>query len=147
MLADPIASVLIGIVLIIGSRRVTRDSLHIFMEDVLKGLSVAQLMKNMSGVPGIIDVHGLHIWNIFSGHTILSAHVALADQSLNQVEILMGDIKDHLQRDFGIGHTTIQFECRNCSQCILAEDSERALEEPSEEQKSSPIIVCPDQSP
>ena len=81
MLADPIASVLIGIVLIIGSRRVTRDSLHIFMEDVLKGLSVAQLMKNMSGVPGIIHVHGLHIWNIYSGHTILSAHVARLDQS------------------------------------------------------------------
>ena len=139
MLADPIASVLIGIVLIIGSRRVTRDSLHIFMEDVLKGLSVAQLMKNMSGVPGIIDVHGLQIWNIFSGHTILSAHVVLADQSLNQAEILMGDIKDHLQRDFGIEHTTIQFECRNCGRCILAEDSERALRSHPKGKNSTPI--------
>ncbi len=121
--------------------------MHIIMEGVPKGLSVAQVMKNMSGVLGIVDVHDLHIWNICSGHTVLSAHVVLADQSLNQAEIVMGEIKGRLQRDFGIEHTTIQFECRNCGQCTLAEASEYVLEETSEEQKPSSMIVCPDQSP
>jgi Co/Zn/Cd efflux system component len=43
-------------------------------------------MKNMSGVPGMADVHDLHIWNIRSGHTALSVYVVLADQSINQAE-------------------------------------------------------------
>jgi len=113
-LADPIASVLIGLIIIAGSSRVIKDSLHIIMEGVPKGTCVSDVARAMGSVTGVVGIHDLHIWNICSGHAVLSAHVVLVDQSLDQTHKVMEDLKRQLQKDFGIEHTTIQFECRNC---------------------------------
>ncbi|HWQ18670.1 MAG TPA: cation diffusion facilitator family transporter [Methanotrichaceae archaeon] len=115
-LADPVASVLIGLIIIAGSSRVIRDSLHIIMEGVPRGISVSDVARAMSSVTGVVGIHDLHIWNICSGHAVLSAHVVLADQSLDQTHKVMEDLKRQLHEDFGIEHTTIQFECRSCPQ-------------------------------
>jgi cobalt-zinc-cadmium efflux system protein len=118
-LADPIASVLIGLIIIAGSSRVIRDSLHIIMEGVPKSIKIVDVVQVMQSVPGVVDIHDLHIWNICPGHTVLSAHVVLADQSLNQAQDVMDQLKRRLERDFDLSHTTIQFECRNCGQGVM----------------------------
>jgi cobalt-zinc-cadmium efflux system protein len=118
-LADPIASVLIGLIIIAGSSRVIKDSLHIIMEGVPKSIKVQDVVQAMTSVPGVVDIHDLHIWNICPGHTVLSAHVVLADQSLNQAQEVMEELKRRLEEDFGIEHTTIQFECKNCGQGVV----------------------------
>jgi cobalt-zinc-cadmium efflux system protein len=118
-LADPIASVLIGLIIIAGSSRVIKDSLHIIMEGVPKSIPVQDVVQAMTSVPGVVDIHDLHIWNICPGHTVLSAHVVLADQSLNQAQEVMEELKRRLEEDFGIEHTTIQFECKNCGQGVV----------------------------
>jgi cobalt-zinc-cadmium efflux system protein len=118
-LADPIVSVLIGLIIIAGSSRVIKDSLHIIMEGVPKSIKIADVVQAMRSVPGVVDIHDLHIWNICPGHTVLSAHVVLADQSLNQAQEVMEEIKRLLEKDFDILHTTIQFECKNCGQGVV----------------------------
>ncbi len=118
-LADPIASVFIGLIIIAGSSRVIRDSLHIIMEGVPKSIKIADVVLAMESVSGVVDIHDLHVWNICPGHTVLSAHVVLADQSLNQAQEVMDELKLRLEKDFGISHTTIQFECKSCSQGVV----------------------------
>ncbi len=111
---DPLVSVLIGVLILISSWRVLRGSLHILVEGVPEGLSLAKISQSMAEAPGVQDVHDLHVWNLCSGHIALSAHVVVSDQSLGQAQTLLDDLISHLKAGFGIEHTTIQFECASC---------------------------------
>jgi cobalt-zinc-cadmium efflux system protein len=112
---DPLMSVLIGIIIVLGSWRVLKSSLHILVEGVPEGISVEKVGQSMAGVPGVQAVHDLHIWSICSGHIALSAHIITADQPLAESDGMMTDLKQRLS-GFGIEHTTIQFECTACGQ-------------------------------
>jgi cobalt-zinc-cadmium efflux system protein len=111
---DPIVSVLIGGIIAISAYRLTRSSLHILIEGVPEGLSTQRIGESMAQVIGVQDVHDLHVWNICSEHVSLSAHVVLVPGG--DETALMKDLKLSLQRDFGIEHTTIQFEETDCLQ-------------------------------
>jgi cobalt-zinc-cadmium efflux system protein len=112
---DALMSVLIGILILFSSWRVLKASLHILVEGVPEGLSVEEIRQSMAGVPGVKDVHDLHVWSICSGHIALSAHVTTANQPLAEGNDIMTELKKRLTR-FGIEHTTIQFECVACGQ-------------------------------
>ncbi len=107
---DPLMSVLIGLIIVASSWRVLRDSLHILIEGVPQGMSLNKVGEAMSTVPNVRQVHDLHVWSICSGHVALSAHVVLNDDmQLNTVPV-MDELKRRLHDQFGIEHTTIQFE-------------------------------------
>jgi cobalt-zinc-cadmium efflux system protein len=63
---------------------------------------------------GVSEVHDLHVWTVSPGYVALSAHVVAADQTLSKAETVMKELKRVLGEEFGIFHTTIQFECANC---------------------------------
>lgn len=113
---DPLMSMLIGAIILFSSGRVLKSSLHILVEGVPEGLSVTKLGQAMAGVLGVTEVHDLHVWSLCSGHVALSAHVVVSDQLLRDTNPVMSELKQRLQSDFGIEHTTIQFECAACGQ-------------------------------
>jgi cobalt-zinc-cadmium efflux system protein len=115
MPVDPLISVLIGVIILIGSGNVLRQSVHILAEGVPQGLTATEVAKAMHGVEGVSEVHDLHVWTVSPGYTALSAHVVLDDQSLSEAQSIMEDLKTALVAQFGIDHTTIQFECRSCT--------------------------------
>lgn len=112
---DPLVGVLIGLIILLGSGRVLRESVHILAEGTPKGLTAAHVAEAMGRVAGVREVHDLHIWTIGPGYTALSAHVVLADQALSQAQDVMDGLKHTLADEFGIDHTTIQFECTSCT--------------------------------
>jgi cobalt-zinc-cadmium efflux system protein len=112
---DPLMSVFIGIIIVLSSWRVLKSSLHILVEGVPEHLSVEKIGASMAGVPGVLDVHDLHVWSICSGHVALSAHIITTDQTITDGNGIMTELKARL-RQFGIEHTTIQFECAACGQ-------------------------------
>ncbi len=111
---DPLVSVLIGVIIAASAYRLTRSSLHILIEGVPEGLSTRRIGNEMAHVDGVAEVHDLHIWNICSGHVSLSAHIVVAPGK-DQPQ-LMADLKNRLHKDYGIQHTTIQFEDIACAQ-------------------------------
>jgi cobalt-zinc-cadmium efflux system protein len=113
---DPLMSMLIGVIILLSSGRVLKSSLHILVEGVPEGLSVTQVSQAMTGVMGVAEVHDLHVWSLCSGHVALSAHVLVSDQLLRDTDLVMSELKQRLQTNFGIEHTTIQFECATCGQ-------------------------------
>jgi cobalt-zinc-cadmium efflux system protein len=113
---DPLMSVLIGVIIVISSGRVLKSSLHILVEGVPDGLSLSDIGAALSAVSGVSEVHDLHVWSLCSGHVALSAHVVLADQALTDSNAIMQGLKAQLLGQFGIEHTTIQFECTGCGQ-------------------------------
>lgn len=108
--ADPTASVLIGILILASSGRVLRASMHILIEGTPSHLSVKEIADAMGSVPGVTDVHDLHVWSICSGHVSLSAHVRAADRTLRDAEAIREEINRRLRDHFGIRHSTIQIE-------------------------------------
>ncbi len=111
---DPLVSVLIGVIIAASAYRLTRSSLHILIEGVPEGLSTRRIGDEMARVEGVTEIHDLHIWNICSGHVSLSAHIVVAPGK-DQPQ-LMADLKNRLHKDYGIEHTTIQFEDIACAQ-------------------------------
>jgi cobalt-zinc-cadmium efflux system protein len=112
---DPLMSVLIGIIIVLSSWRVLKSSLHILVEGVPEHLSVEKIGQSMVGVPGVQDVHDLHVWSICSGHIALSAHIITDDKKITDGSEIIAELKKRLAH-FGIEHTTIQLECEACGQ-------------------------------
>ena len=116
MWIDPLISVLIGLIILAGSGRVLRESVHILAEGMPEGLTASQVGQAMGQIAGVEEVHDLHVWTVSPGYVALSAHVVLADQALSQTQHVMDSLKRILSDEFGIEHTTIQFECESCTQ-------------------------------
>ncbi len=119
---DPILSVLIALLILGGAWRIFRESVHILVEGSPPGIHTREVAAAIGAVPGVRNVHDLHIWSVGPGYTSLSAHVVLDDQALAQTQGIMDAIKQRLEAQFGIEHTTVQFECNHCGQCVDAFD-------------------------
>ena len=113
---DPLASVLIGLLLLVSSGRVLKEAVHILAEGMPTGMTATAIAKTMQSVPGVGQVHDLHVWTVAPGYVALSAHVTVDDQTLSQTAKIMSALKEVLHDSFEIHHTTIQFECGNCGQ-------------------------------
>lgn len=113
---DPLISVFIALILLVGSGRVLRESIHVLMEGVPSGLDIDQLKTAICSVTGVENVHDLHVWSIVPGYKMLSAHVVLNDQSLSETGQIIHNLNHQLAERFDIQHTTIQLECENCGQ-------------------------------
>ncbi len=122
--ADPLVSIFIGILIAFSAYRVTRKSLHILIEGVPEGVSLAQVEDSMHAIAGVRDIHDLHVWNICSGHVALSAHVTL-DNFQSSHTGLRTQINAALLTRFGIEHTTLQFESEPCEPQTLEKPSQR----------------------
>jgi cobalt-zinc-cadmium efflux system protein len=72
MLADSLAGMLIGAIILVGSWRVIRSSAHIMMEGTPTSLNLRYVEEDMLSSPGVTDVHDIHIWNLCSQHVLLS---------------------------------------------------------------------------
>lgn len=113
-LADPIASVVIGVLVLISAWRLTREAVAVLMEGVPEHIDIDELRAAMLAVDGVADVHDLHVWTITSGFVALSAHVVpLGDNPVAGTEAgedLLCRLTRELADRFSIGHTTIQIE-------------------------------------
>ena len=113
---DPLVSVLIGGLILFSGYRVMRSSLHILIEGVPMGMSVQGVADVIGKVPGVREVHDLHVWSICSGNVALSAHLVLSEHGTQETRVLMAQVKQSLLSEFDIEHTTIQLDEGDCSQ-------------------------------
>jgi cobalt-zinc-cadmium efflux system protein len=113
---DPLTSVFISVLIALGAWRVLRSSFHILMEGVPQDISLEDVASVIVSVPGVQEVHDLHVWSICPENVALSAHVVLEDKTMASSGEVMAGIKKLLRGKFGIEHTTIQMECQSCGQ-------------------------------
>jgi cobalt-zinc-cadmium efflux system protein len=105
--ADPLASVLIALLVAFSAWGLVRESVSILMESVPHGLDVEALGRAMRAVDGVAGVHDLHAWSITSGFVSVSVHVHAVPGSEAAV---LAAIRELLAHEFGITHSTIQVE-------------------------------------
>ena len=106
--ADPIISVLIGLLVLGSSWRLVRDSINILLEGTPSGIDAGEVGRSMVGVPGVSEVHDLHVWTITSGYPALAAHVLVGRDE--DCHARRRDLEEILAREYGIEHTTLQVD-------------------------------------
>jgi cobalt-zinc-cadmium efflux system protein len=106
--ADPLISVLIGVLILASAWSVIRDSTAILLESTPKGIDADEVGRRMAGAPGVTQVHDLHVWTITSGFTALSAHVLVG--AGEDCHLRRRELEVILEHDFGITHTTLQVD-------------------------------------
>jgi cobalt-zinc-cadmium efflux system protein len=105
--ADPLASVLIGLLVIYSSWSLLKESLSVLMEGAPGHIDVDEVRDAIAGVPGVLAVEDLHVWTITSGLDAMSAHVVVAD---DRQPGLLRQIRQTIHDRFGIDHVTIQLD-------------------------------------
>ncbi|MGH2846207.1 MAG: cation diffusion facilitator family transporter [Thermoleophilaceae bacterium] len=106
--ADPLISVLIGGLVLGSSWTILRDSTRILLEATPPGIDSNEVGRRMAAVPGVREVHDLHIWTITSGFPALSAHLLVGKG--DDCHALRRQLERLLQDRFDIEHTTLQVD-------------------------------------
>ena len=109
--ADPLFSVLIGLLILASVWGVLRDSLLVLLEAAPRGIDPAAIGDRLAAYPGVVDVHDLHVWTITSGFPALSAHVLVRPG--DDCHATRRELERLLRDDFGIDHTTLQVDHAN----------------------------------
>jgi cobalt-zinc-cadmium efflux system protein len=106
--ADPIAAILIGLLVVLSTAGVLRETVGVLLEGAPAGMDAREVGAAIAATEGVVGVHDLHLWTITSGFPALSAHVLVAAGAdchaiRRELEVLMRD-------RFELTHTTLQVE-------------------------------------
>jgi cobalt-zinc-cadmium efflux system protein len=110
---DPLTSLLIVAVIIIGTWGLLRDSANLAMDAVPGGIELAKVKETLLALPGVIEVHDLHVWALSTTETALTAHLIQSDASEDATDDGVGLIAlaaVTVRKHFRIGHSTFQVE-------------------------------------
>ena len=92
-------------------------TIHLLMEGTPEHLSIQEVITAMEAVDGVSNVHHVHIWQLDEHHNALEAHVVSKANQLADVEAIKSSLKNMLSQKYDIGHSTLEFEHRNQSDC------------------------------
>jgi cobalt-zinc-cadmium efflux system protein len=116
-LADPVASILMTVLIVRGSWSLVRESVDILLESTPGHIDVTEVKAALEAVADVDSVHDLHVWTLTSGIVAMSAHAMVADPAGHQ------RVLEHMTAEaarLGIHHTTIQLEDRAMADCAPA---------------------------
>lgn len=105
---DPVTSLLIALVILVGTWELFRESLDLAMQAVPKGIDPAEVQRALLELDGVTAVHDLHIWGMSTSETALTVH--LIKPAVENDDALLHRAKQELHDRFGIEHVTIQVE-------------------------------------
>jgi cobalt-zinc-cadmium efflux system protein len=106
--ADPIASLLVAALMVRSGVALVRSSARIFLEAAPEDLDPQKIGKALVAVPGVIEVHDLHVWEVSSGFPALSAHVLVSAEA--DCHRARREMEATLHERFGLDHTTLQVD-------------------------------------
>ena len=116
---DPASALAVAAVIVVQASRVVGGSVSVLLESTPRDLDPVALNGAMAGVPGVSQVHDLHVWSLSSDVRVLSAHIVVTGHPTLEEAQATGDrVKLAIAGPFAIAHVTLELECEPC------EDSE-----------------------
>ena len=102
---DPVVSIIIVIVIAWGTWDLFTESLGLAMDAVPRHINISELTDALVKIPGILEIHDLHIWGMSTSEVMLTAHLVIVDSSKQDS---LEEAQALLREQFGITHTTLQ---------------------------------------
>jgi cobalt-zinc-cadmium efflux system protein len=116
---DPVLSMIIAALIFWSSLSIMRETLNILLEGTPANLSLTDIRMAIQAVPGVCDVHDLHVWSLGSHLNALASHVTISDIPHSESRRILAEINVEMREHFQIHHTTIQFEQRDEAGCAV----------------------------
>jgi cobalt-zinc-cadmium efflux system protein len=111
---DPLVSFLLVWAILRGAWPIFRESLEILLESTPPGVSASNIAAAIEAIPGVDNVHDLHVWAIEPRFVMLTCHVLVDGNDEGLTNALLRSIRNKISSDFGIQHMTIQMETSCC---------------------------------
>jgi cobalt-zinc-cadmium efflux system protein len=111
---DPMLSLAIAALIAWSAWRVLAAAVDILLESTPADVDADLVVGAVRRVPGVRDLHDLHIWSLGAQRRAMSAHLLIDDQRVTQAQDILAEVREVLAHDFRIEHTTIQFESFVC---------------------------------
>lgn len=112
--ADPVISLIISALILWSSWGLLTESTQILLESTPRHLDMQTIATVIKNMPGVLNVHDLHIWTVSSGIIACSCHLVVAEQSVRSGQQVLQTVANELQKTFHIDHSTIQIEVEGC---------------------------------
>lgn len=108
--ADPIVSFLIAGLILWSSWGILKESVSVLLEATPYGMDMHDVEKCIASVPGVLNVHDLHVWTVGPGVVACSCHILVAEQTIRQGQQILRTVVEELHHHHKINHSTIQVE-------------------------------------
>ncbi|HQT52107.1 MAG: cation diffusion facilitator family transporter [Phenylobacterium sp.] len=115
---DPALSLVIAGVIVLGTWGLLKDSVNLALDAAPKGIDVAEVRGWLTALPGVTDVHDLHVWAMSTTETAMTAHVTRPDNP--DGDAFLHAACEGLEKRFKIGHCTLQVETGGTEVCRLS---------------------------
>ncbi len=114
-LIDPILSVAVAALILRSAWALVKRSAHVLLEGAPDWLDVADMQERIvANVPGVLEIHHVHVWGLTPQQLMMTMHVALTDGAQSQLDVVRG-VKAFVRKEYGIGHSTIEVEVDGCA--------------------------------
>lgn len=111
---DPAVSIAIGVLILWSSWKILREAINLLLEGTPAGIDPDEVTRAIAALNGVDGVHHLHIWALGASRPALSCHLMVGDIPVRSTGNLLAQVNELLGREYGIAHTTIQFEFASC---------------------------------
>jgi len=118
---DPAVSLLISVVILVGTWNLLRESLKLSLNAAPVGTDLEAIERYLRAQPEIADMHDLHVWALSTTETALTCHIVMPGG--HPGDGFLQRLTDELHHKFNIGHCTIQIELGDAGRCALAPDT------------------------
>ncbi len=117
---DTILTIVLGLYILWHSYRMLRQTVDILMESTPKEVNLHKVTEAMQALPRVQDIHHLHVWRLDEKQICLESHVVIEESDLQAMEEIKKKLKKLLKEQFGITHTTLEFEFEPCEDHLNA---------------------------
>jgi len=108
--ADSVAALAIAGILIYESVPLLRGGWEVLTERTPKGISLEEVTRTALAIPGVNEVHDVHVWAVCSTLVCMTAHVGVREMTLKEGMSVVRQLRERMERDFGIVHATFEIE-------------------------------------
>ncbi len=116
---DPILTILIALYILVEAYKILRQSVDILMMSNIEEIDLEEIKKIVEKIPGVRNIHHIHIWKLNDNETHFEAHIEVEDMTVSKTSEIQKKISAELHTRYEINHTTLQFECELCEKFDL----------------------------
>lgn len=114
-IVDTFLTVGIGAYILWHSYHMLQETTDILMQSTPEQIDLPELTSRIEKIHKVQEVHHVHVWRLDENEIMMESHIVVDEEDINEMEVIKKEIKTLLHDDFGIHHSTLEFECQPCS--------------------------------
>lgn len=123
---DPVITILIGLYIFKEAYEIVKETVHVLMEGTPHDISLPLMKETLEKIPGVRDVHHVHVWSVGEHDNHMEAHIRVNDMMVSSADGIRAQAEEILHDQFKIGHATLQIENDSCPDTALIKQQSHA---------------------